>query len=627
MDRSQDDQLLSQGAGQSPAAASAFEQALAQARSGQMPLMTLLEVAQRPDVVVRADLVRGLYETWLANTQSPQRHIALFNHGTVLGGMGEHVAAEAAYREALQLAPGFLQAHLNLGHQLEHQARHDEALAAWDMVLQLSAQQGQAGQQVDLELPLHALNNSARMLEQQRRYDESEAAMKRSLLLQPDQSRVIQHLVHIRQKQCEWPVYAPVPGVTPCALQLGTSPLAMLGASDDPVMQLLAARTFVHERVKPVTTKLAAAVRQRPGKLRLAFLSGDLCMHAVGLLTVELIELIDRSRFETFAYCWSREDGSALQARIRGSLDHHVPVTSMSDEAVARRIAADDIDVLIDLQGLTSGARADILSWRPARHQLTYLGFPGTTGLPSIDRVIADRFVMPPELLPYMTERPLYLTKCFQSSDRQRVASDAPTRAQCGLPEEGFVYCSFNNNFKMGQELFQMWMRVLAQVPGSVLWLLADNRWAEANMRAEATAHGVDPARLIFAPRVAPADYLARFTAADLILDTFPYNAGTTANDVLFMGVPILTHSGRTFVSRMAGSLLHAVGLPDLVTDSPEAYERMAITLGREPARVASYRRYLAEHRFQTPLFDTPGLVRDLEAQLEALVAGTLSEA
>src|SRR3989344_5365582 len=556
MDRSRDDQLLRQGAVQPPLATSAFEQALAQARSGQMPLMALLEGAQRPDVVGRAALVRSLYEAWLANTQSPQRHIALFNHGTVLGGMGEHVAAEAAYREALQLAPGFLQAHLNLGHQLEHQGRHDEALAAWDMVLQLAAQQGQAGQQVDLELPLHALNNSARMLEQQRRYDESEAAMKRSLLLQPDQSRVIQHLVHIRQKQCEWPVYAPVPGVTPCALQLGTSPLAMLGASDDPAMQLLAARTFVHERVKPVTTKLASPVRQRPGKLRLAFLSGDLCMHAVGLLTVELIELIDRSRFETFAYCWSREDGSALQARIRGSLDHHVPVATMSDEAVARRIAADDIDVLIDLQGLTSGARADILSWRPARHQLTYLGFPGTTGLPSIDRVIADRFVLPPELLPYMTERPLYLSKCFQSS-----------------------------------------------------------------------AHGVDPARLIFAPRVAPADYLARFTAADLILDTFPYNAGTTANDVLFMGVPILTCSGRTFVSRMAGSLLHAVGLPDLVTDSPEAYERMAITLGREPARAASHRRYLAEHRFQTPLFDTPGLVRDLENQLEALVAGTLSEA
>ena len=636
MDRSHEDHLkkpagpaqpASPASPAAPAAApDAFQQALALATTGQMPLMALLEVAQRPDVVAQPGRVRALYEAWLAHTRSPQRHIALFNHGTVLGGMGEHVAAEAAYREAIQLAPGFMQAHLNLGHQLEHQGRHDEALSAWEQVLNLAAQQAQQAQ-VDLELPLHAINNTARLLEQLRRYDEAEAAMRRSLLLQADQPRVIQHLVHIRQKQCEWPVYAPVPGVTPCALQLGTSPLAMLSASDDPAMQLLAARTFVQERVRPLGPRLAAPTRQRPGRLRLAFLSGDLCMHAVGLLTVELIELIDRQRFETFAYCWSRDDGSALQARIRGAIEHHVPVAQLSDEAVARRIAADDIDVLIDLQGLTSGARADILSWRPARHQLTYLGFPGTTGLPAIDRVIADRFVMPPELLPYMTERPLYLAKCFQSSDRQRVASAVPTRAQCGLPEQGFVYCSFNNNFKMGQALFQLWMRVLAQVPGSVLWLLADNRWAEENMRAEARAHGVDPARLIFAPRVAPADYLARFAAADLILDTFPYNAGTTANDVLFMGVPILTCSGRTFVSRMAGSLLHAVGLPDLVTDSPEAYERMAVTLGREPARVASHRRYLAEHRFQTPLFDTPGLVRDLEGQLEALVAGTLSEA
>jgi predicted O-linked N-acetylglucosamine transferase (SPINDLY family) len=170
--------------------------------------------------------------------------------------------------------------------------------------------------------------------------------------------------------------------VTPCALQLGTSPLAMLGASDDPAMQLLAARTFVQERVKPVTTRLASPVRQRPGRLRLAFLSGDLCLHAVGLLTVELIELIDRSRFETFAYCWSRDDGSALQGRIRSSLEHQVPVAAKSDEAVARRIAADDIDVLIDLQGLTSGARADILSWRPARHQLTYLASRGRRGCP-----------------------------------------------------------------------------------------------------------------------------------------------------------------------------------------------------------------------------------------------------
>jgi predicted O-linked N-acetylglucosamine transferase (SPINDLY family) len=611
----------------------AFARALELARTGHMSLVALLEATQLPEVQPQPDAVLALYQTWLAHTQSPQRHVALFNCGTVLAAVHRHVEAEAAYREALQFQPGFMQAHLNLGHQLEHQLRHEEALAEWRMVLALVAAQAQASAQaaaqssgqslvpVDKELSLHALNNLARLLEQLRRFDESERYMVQSLQLQADQPRVIQHYVHIRQKQCEWPVYKTFDEVTASRLVLGTSPLAMLGESDDPALQLLAARSFVQERVKPITQTLAAATRQKPGRIRIGYLSGDLCMHAVGLLTVELLELHDRERFEVFGYCWSREDGSPLRARILAALDQHVPIGKLDDLAAAQRIVADDIDILVDLQGLTSGARPVILSWRPARQQLTYLGFPGTTGLPSIDRVIADRYVMPEALLPYMTEQPLYLRQCFQVSDRQRVPAKVPTRAECGLPDEGFVYCSFNNNFKMGQGLFQVWMRVLQQVPGSVLWLLADNEWAKANMVAEAVAHGLDPVRLIFAPRVAPAEYLARFGAADLFLDTWPYNAGTTASDVLWMGTPLLTCSGRTFVSRMAGSLLHAVGLPDLVTDNLADYERLAVMLGRQPQRVASYRRYLAEHRKDSPLFDIPGLVKDLEQQLQALVA------
>jgi predicted O-linked N-acetylglucosamine transferase (SPINDLY family) len=603
--------------------------ALELARTGQMSLVALLEATQLPEVQPQPEAVLALYQTWLAHTQSPQRHVALFNCGTVLAAVHRHVEAEAAYREALQLQRGFMQAHLNLGHQLEHQLRHEEALAEWRMVLALVQAQADAqasksagtAAPVDKELSLHALNNLARLLEQLRRFDESERYMVQSLQLQADQPRVIQHYVHIRQKQCEWPVYKTFDEVTASSLVLGTSPLAMLGESDDPALQLLAARSFVQERVKPITQTLAAATRQKPGRIRIGYLSGDLCMHAVGLLTVEMLELHDRERFEVFGYCWSREDGSPLRARILAALDHHVPIGQLDDLSAAQRIAADDIDILVDLQGLTSGARPDILSWRPARQQLTYLGFPGTTGLPSIDRVIADRYVMPEALLPYMTEQPLYLRQCFQVSDRQRVPAKVPTRAECGLPEEGFVYCSFNNNFKMGQGLFQVWMRVLQQVPGSVLWLLADNEWAKANMVAEAVAHGLEPARLIFAPRVAPAEYLARFGAADLFLDTWPYNAGTTASDVLWVGTPLLTCSGRTFVSRMAGSLLHAVGLPDLVTDNLADYERLAVMLGRQPQRVASYRRYLAEHRKSSPLFDIPGLVKDLEQQLAALVA------
>jgi predicted O-linked N-acetylglucosamine transferase (SPINDLY family) len=236
-----------------------------------------------------------------------------------------------------------------------------------------------------------------------------------------------------------------------------------------------------------------------------------------------------------------------------------------------------------------------------------------------VDHIIADPYAMPPELELYCTEQPLRVPHCYQASDRQREVAPKPTRAAYGLPEDAFVYCSFNNNFKFTPEVFRTWMRTLQAVPGSVLWLLADNEWAQENMLREADAHGVARERLIFAPRAAPPEYLARLQLADLFLDTFPYNAGTTANDVLWMGVPLLTCSGRSYISRMAGSLLHAVGLPDLVTESIAEYERQAIRLGREPARIASYKRYLAEHGRQSKLFDMPGLVRDLEAGFERL--------
>jgi predicted O-linked N-acetylglucosamine transferase (SPINDLY family) len=237
--------------------------------------------------------------------------------------------------------------------------------------------------------------------------------------------------------------------------------------------------------------------------------------------------------------------------------------------------------------------------------------------------MIVDDYTMPAALEPYCTERPIKLPGCYQVSDRRREVAPIPDRhegrARYSLPPDAFVYCSFNNNHKFTAEVFSGWMRILAAVPGSVLWLLADNDTARANMLARAATHGVEPARLIFAPRVSPAEYLARFQLADLVLDTFPYNAGTTASDALWMGTPIVTRAGRTYISRMAGSLLNAVGLPDLVTDSLADYEKLAVDLGRQPLRVASYKRYLAEHGRQTPLFDIPRIVRDIEAEFERL--------
>ncbi|HLO93740.1 MAG TPA: acetylglucosamine transferase [Burkholderiaceae bacterium] len=600
--------------------AASTEAVIARARSGAMPLQELMSLAHQWQTGGRLAECLSLYEVWVEHNQSPQRLLALFNWGTVLGEMRRHAEAEAVYRRALALNPDFAQAKLNLGHQLEHQGRAAEALDQWQAVYDAGELMAIGAEPI--ELRLHALNNAARLLEGERRLDESEALMKRSLLLKPEQGDVQQHYVHIRQKQCEWPIYQPVGEVTHNQLLVNTSLLATLSATDDPAIQLMVAQRFVNERVVKYKGKPFHQLHARPagGKIRIGYLSGDLRMHAVGLLTPELFELHDRSRFEVHALCWSKEDGTAQRARILKAMDRFMPLGGVEDQQAARQIAEAGIDVLVDLQGLTSGARPNILAYRPAPVQVGYLGLPATSALPGEDYIIADRFTMPPEYLPLCTEKPIYLPHCYQVSDRQREVGPMPERARYGLPEDAFVFCSFNNNHKYTEEMFSAWMLILQQVPGSILWLLADNTWAEANMKAAAQAQGVAPERLHFAPRVAPPEYLARFQLADLVLDTFPYNAGTTASDCLWMGTPILTRSGRCYISRMAGSLLTAVGLPELVTYSLPEYVERAVQIGRQPLRAASYKRYLREQGRQTPLFDIPAMVRDLEREFERLV-------
>ena len=583
------------------------------ARSGQMALPELIAQAQVLQAAGQPDSAALLYETWIAHTDSPMRPAACFNWGTLLTAAGRLEAAEAAYRQALALQPGFAPAWLNLGHLAERRGDSTAALDCWQQALQVQPPAA-------LDHRLHALNNSARLLETLRRYPEGEAQMRRSLELKAAQPDVIQHYVHIRQKQCAWPHDLPVGEVTPNQFLMGTSLLATMGLSDDPALQLLSALRFVHNKVPPApAAPLHLQSPPRSGRLRIGYLSGDLHMHAVGLLTPELFELHDRSRFEIYGFCWTPDSPQPQRQRILQALDHHVRLAGVDDHTAARLIAQAGIDVLVDLQGLTNGARPGILVQRPAPVQVSYLGLPGTSALPGVDWILADRYVMPGALLPYCTEKPLYLPHCYQVSDRQRAVAPKPERARYGLPEEAFVYCSFNNNHKFTAEMFGAWMQILTAVPASVLWLLADNDTARDNMLAAADAHGVTRERLIFAPRVSPPEYLARFALADLMLDTFPFNAGTTASDALWMGLPIVTRAGRTYISRMAGSLLSAVGLPDLITEDLAAYQRLAITLGRQPARVASYKRYLAEQGRASPLFDLPRLVQDIESEFERL--------
>ncbi|MEZ5659373.1 MAG: hypothetical protein R3E83_12855 [Burkholderiaceae bacterium] len=349
------------------------------AASGEMPLADLLALAGAWQQKGQDQAAALLYQRWLEQSDSPHRHVACFNWGTVLASLRRHQEAVHAYRLALAQQPGFVQARLNLGHQFEHLGQPEQALTQWREVWQMPA--GAPG--LTHELRLHAINNTARLLESERRYDEAEAAMVASLELDPRQSDVIQHYVHIRQKQCEWPVYRRPGRVTDNQLLMGTSALAMLNASDDPALQLLAAHRFIAERVERITDAPLYRSKPRPqGRIRIGYLSGDFCMHAMGLLIPELLELHDRERFEVFGFCFSREDGTALRERLIKAMDHHITIHELDDAAAAALIAAHDIDVLIDLQGLSSGARPGILARRPAPVQIGYLGLPATSAVP-----------------------------------------------------------------------------------------------------------------------------------------------------------------------------------------------------------------------------------------------------
>ncbi len=581
-------------------------------------------VIARCDALAQAGQVLpaiGLYQLWLKESSHPLRYVAWFNLSVLLGQIKQYVNAEEACREALRVNPALHQARLNLGHHLENLGRIAEAWQAWK---QVETELGTSYTAETQELLLHALNNLARTLETQRQYDQAEAYLVKSLKVDANQSSVLSHYVHLRQKQCKWPVYEPpLSSITVNQMLLATSALASLAATDDPGMQLLAAREFLHNKVQKPVAPRPKRSRKYGDKIKIGYLSGDLCMHAVGLLTVELFELHDRSKFEVYGFCWSKEDGSPLRARIVNAFDHLIKIGHLEDIEAAKVIDGHEIDILVDLQGLTNGARPNILMHRPAGAiQISYLGLPATSALPTVDYILADDYVFPPALEPYMTEKPLRISGCYQVSDRKREVGPPLNRSQCGLPEDKFVYAAFNNNYKITPQVFATWMFILQQVPDSVLWLMADNQWSESNLRAQAAAQGVDPQRLIFAGRAQPPEYMARLALPDLFLDTFPYNAGTTANDILWMGTPILTCSGATYISRMCGSLLTAVGLSELITSNLDDYLKMAVLLGKNSKRVASYKRYLAEYRNESGLFNQRILTANIEHAFEKIVGG-----
>jgi predicted O-linked N-acetylglucosamine transferase (SPINDLY family) len=510
------------------------------------------------------------YQIWLQAGRHPKlTHAALFNLGALQQSLARPAEAEACYRQAIALAPAFGPAYVNLGLLLERCGQDEAALQIWSQFLG----QRLLKAQTDTEMQCNALNHIGRVQETRKHYDLAEQALADSLRLNPQQPGVIQHWVHIRQKACRWPVYQDLPGL-PIGQQVrATSPLAMLALSDDPQLQLLTAQNFVNRTYTTPQAQLHDPVRVPGRRWRVGLVSADLREHAVGFLLPAFLHGVNREQYALYAYDYTREEATALRQQLLGLFDVVRPIAQLSDQQAAEQMAADQIDILIDLHGLSSGARPGIFALHPAPRQATYLGYIGSTGMPWFDHVLVDGPAMPAELTPHFTEKPVRLSRSFIPLTHETPDTPALSRQQAGLPEQAFVMAGFGNVYKITPEVFSSWLRLLQRIDGAVLWLLDDNPVTTRALKDHARDQGADLQRLVFAPRCDPQRFRAQLRLADVYLDTYPYNCGSTSNDVVNAGVPLVSRFGPTLVSRMGLSILSELGRTDLAVPDQQAYE------------------------------------------------------
>ena len=449
------------------------------------------------------------------------------------------------------------------------------------------------------------------------RFAEAVEACDRALSFDPGNSKAKRIAIRSRLHSCDWRRREEDKRDVSEGLKAGKQLIRDIGhlALSDSASELRLGTQLSAAVIPPAAEPLWQAERYRHDRIRIAYISADLHSHATAHLMAGVFERHDKSRFETAAISLGPDDRSEMRTRLRGAFHRFADVRARSDVEVARLLRALEIDIAVDLKGYTGSARTEILAYRPAPVQVNYLGYPGTMDLPFIDYIIADPTVLPYEHRDRFAEKIAYLPHCYQPNDSKRfLPAGRPSRSEAGLPETGFVFTCFNNNFKLGPEMFEIWMRLLRDVEGSVLWLLEDNASAACSLTREAAMRGVAADRLIFAPRRPLAEHLARQTLGDLFLDTLPYGAHTTASDALWVGLPVLTCMGKTFAGRVAASALFAIGLPELVTSSLADYESVARSLAQNPEGLAAIRAKLLRNRDTTPLFDTAGITHDLES-------------
>lgn len=527
---------------------------------------------------------------------------------------GRDREALALLKIAATLKPTVAALHANLGMILLEKRRHAEAMEALGEALKVD--------------PNHvgALLNLGSVCLDRKAYPEALAYLNRVLKIEPDNVVARLGAANASRQICQWRnVEQEEAAIAKLLAQSATrtGPFLLLSSHMTPKDHLRAARVWAQGVRVERDDKLPPAPPADPSRrIRIGYLSNDYYNHATTFLAVEMFERHDREKFEIFAYSHSPDDKSDMRRRVVSAFDHFVEIERMSNPEAARRIRADGIDILVDLKGYTQGARSEIMALRPAPVQVNFLGYPGSMGADFIDYVVGDRFVTPLSAAADYDEKIVQLPHCYQPNDRhRRISETLPSRAACGLPESGFVFCCFNNTYKITPAVFSVWMRLLDEVPGSVLWLYEANAAARDNLAYEAAKFGIEPDRIIFAPNALLADHLARHAHADLFLDTLPYNAHTTASDALWAGVPIVTCAGETFAARVAASLLDAVGMPELITTSLADYEALALALARDPERLAGLKARLVEARATAPLFDSEKFTRDIEAAYQRMHA------
>lgn len=543
------------------------------------------------------------YGVQLAPTFAPM-HVV---HGAILQALGRKEESLRSYDDSLALDPNGVTALLNSGVLLRDMHRHKEAVERFNRVIAVEPDN------------VSGLANCAILLTEFKQSETAISMFKHLLAVKPDYDYALGLLAYERLHICDWTDFessrrAIIDGVR--AGKRVCKSLSFMALSDSAEDHLASAKVFADHFCPRKPVSLWNAERYRHEKIRIAYVSPDLREHPVGHLIAGVFERHDKSRFETIAISLGVDDGSRLRARMVKAFDRFVDVRGMGSLQIAQLMRDMEVDIAIDLGGYTSDTRTEVFAYRPAPVQVNYLGYPGTMGSDYYDYILADKQVIPVEQQRFYTEKVAYLPDAYLPTDRSVQISDrTPTRAECGLPDQGFVFCSFSHDYKISPPLFDIWMRLLSQVPGSVLWLMARGELAQGNLRKEAAARGVDPQRLVFAGRVPLVeDHLARYRQADLFLDTHPYNAHTTAADALMAGLPVLTCMGNAFPARVAGSLLTALCMPELITHSPEEYENLALTLATQPARLADIRARVKDHVASRELFDTAAFCRYVEA-------------